>query len=168
MPEFGIYDIAVGQSGARLGICPIPGRGGDFAADMATVLAWEPSLVFSMTTQQELVHAGATDLPVRLHDAGCSWIHLPVVDFGEPTGETAAYWPHAATQAYAVLDAGSRVLIHCYGGQGRSGMAALRLLVERGEATDVALARLRQARPGAVETEAQKVWASKPDRRHPQ
>jgi len=39
-------------------------------------------------------------------------------------------------------------------------MIALRLLVERGEDASSALARLRAARPRAVETDAQLAWAS--------
>ena len=39
-------------------------------------------------------------------------------------------------------------------------MAVLRLLVERGEAAEPALARMRAARGCAVETEAQFRWAA--------
>jgi hypothetical protein len=39
-------------------------------------------------------------------------------------------------------------------------MIALRLMVEDGEAPDAALARLRAARPCAVETNAQMRWAT--------
>ena len=38
-------------------------------------------------------------------------------------------------------------------------MIALRLMVERGEASSVAFERLRALRPGAVETDAQRAWA---------
>ena len=158
MPDFGIYAVQAGDG--EVGISPIPGRGGTFEADMATILDWGPSLVLTMTTAHELTVAKATDLPMRLSGAGIDWLHLPIEDFGAPAGETAAYWPKAAARAHEVLDEGGRVLIHCFGGQGRSGMAALRLLVERGEAPDTALARLRAVRPGAVETAEQRAWAS--------
>jgi len=57
------------------------------------------------------------------------------------------------------LQGGGRVLIHCRGGCGRSGMAALRLMIESGEEAGAALSRLRALRPCAVETEAQMAWA---------
>ena len=41
-------------------------------------------------------------------------------------------------------------------------MAALRLMVEAGEDGVAALARLREMRPCAVETEAQMAWALAP------
>jgi len=54
---------------------------------------------------------------------------------------------------------GGKVLVHCMGGCGRSGMAVLRLMVETGEPPHSALSRLRAARPCAVETDAQFDWA---------
>jgi hypothetical protein len=42
-------------------------------------------------------------------------------------------------------------------------MIALRILVERGEGGEAALARLRSVRPGAVETPEQLAWASAGD-----
>jgi protein-tyrosine phosphatase len=57
------------------------------------------------------------------------------------------------------LRSGGRVLVHCFGGCGRSGMAALRLMVAAGEGPESALHRLRASRACAVETEAQRLWA---------
>jgi len=55
-----------------------------------------------------------------------------------------------------------KVFAHCYGGKGRSGMVLLRLMVERGLDPDQALQDLRRVRPGAVETQAQWLWAISP------
>ncbi|MCP5075493.1 MAG: protein phosphatase [Rhodobacteraceae bacterium] len=157
MQKFAIYPVQL--TPGTVAICPVPGRNGDFHADLQTVLDWSPSLVLTMTTAQELRAAGATDLPVRLHEAGVGWLHLPIVDFGAPHGETADYWPTASAKARKVLAGGGRVLAHCWGGHGRSGMVALRLMVESGVEAEDGLARLRVVRPGAVETEAQVAWA---------
>ena len=54
------------------------------------------------------------------------------------------------------------VLVHCFGGCGRSGMLVLRVMIEAGEPAGTALKRLRQVRPCAVETEAQMAWAVQP------
>ncbi|SMY06745.1 hypothetical protein LOM8899_00875 [Flavimaricola marinus] len=58
-----------------------------------------------------------------------------------------------------LLGQGGKVLVHCFGGCGRSGMAVLRLMIEAGEDGATALTRLQELRPCAVETEAQRVWA---------
>ncbi len=154
---FAISDLGLG--GGRIGICPAPGRSGDYGADLARLLDWRPDLVLSMTVAGELAGIGAGGLGRDLARAGCAWRALPVADFGIPVAETLAAWPEASVRARAVLDGGGRVLVHCFGGCGRSGMAILRLMVEAGEAGDRALARLRAVRPCAVETEAQMGWA---------
>lgn len=143
----------------RIGICPMPGRFSRFADDMATILAWHPALVLTLTSEIELESADAERLPAALAEAGALWRHLPVSDFRAPCAETEALWSKASAEARAVLAEGGSVLAHCYGGCGRSGMALMRLMVDAGEAPEAALERLRSARPCAVETAAQFAWA---------
>lgn len=151
MPEFIIADLTC-RAGV-LGICPLPGR-----MDMPNLLGWGPELVLTMVSEPEL----PAWLPQVLEQHGVGWRHLPIADFGAPGADTAALWPEAAATAHVVLARGGRVLVHCRAGCGRSGMAALRLLIEAGEGPDPALRRLRAARPCAVETSAQLAWASIP------
>ena len=55
-----------------------------------------------------------------------------------------------------MLAEGLSVFIHCRGGLGRAGTVAARLLIELGEAdAAIAIARVREVRPGAIETTAQ-------------
>jgi protein-tyrosine phosphatase len=124
MAGFVIHALHVG--GGTLALAPLPGDGGDYAADMAHLADWKPALVISMTTEAEMV---------------------------------AADWARASAAARAALAGGGRVLVHCRGGCGRSGMAVLRLMIETGEAPEAALARLRARRACAVETAAQLAWA---------
>jgi len=154
---FVIYALPVLQG--ILAIAPLPGRDGDYAQDIAHIRDWKPALVMSMTTANELAEVGATDLGADLQDAGTRWVHLPVVDFSCPDVAVDEAWHGASRIASAALAGGGRVLIHCRGGCGRSGMAALRLMIETGEAPRTALARLRALRPCVIETEAQMTWA---------
>ncbi|MFN4155885.1 MAG: protein-tyrosine phosphatase family protein [Paracoccaceae bacterium] len=146
--------------GGTLALCPMPGRMGDYAGDLESLLAWHPALVMTMTSKLELATKGAGTLPADLAAAGIDWQHLPVPDFGTPKRDTAALWPETSSRIRAILAEGGRVLVHCMGGCGRSGMAVLRLLTDAGEDPDTALTRLRAARPCAVETKAQQRWAS--------
>lgn len=157
MSGFSISVLAARQG--SLGICPMPGRFGDYERDMAKLQAWQPDLVLTMTEQAELDQFAATGLPDALVTAGCKWVHLPIRDFGGPTGATLAAWPRASSQAREVLANKGRVLVHCKGGCGRSGMAIVRILVEMGEEPAKALERLRAVRPCAVETDEQMRWA---------
>ncbi len=143
-----------------LGISPLPGRGGTYDADLIALFQWNPSLVLSMTTDREMARNGAEGLGSDLRIAGVTWMHLPVPDFGAPSDEIAARWHETSDLAHRVTAGGGRVLAHCYGGCGRSGMALLRLMTEAGEAPKAALTRLRSVRPCAVETEDQYHWAA--------
>lgn len=146
--------------GGVLAISPMPGRGGAYQADLRDLLAFGPALVLTMTTGAELASKGAETLPADLARNGIAWLHLPIADFGAPGAVTAALWPEASAKARGVLAKGGKVLVHCMGGCGRSGMAALRLMVETGEEPSAALTRLRAVRPCAVETPEQYGWAS--------
>ncbi len=154
LPEFDIYSLTAG--GGTLAIAPMPGRTGHYHTDWLRLLDWRPALVITMTERAELECKGASTLGRDLNNEGIDWLHFPVPDFGTPAGQD---WPAVRDRALAVLAKGDRVLVHCYGGCGRSGMMVLRLMIAAGEEADEALARLRDIRPCAVETEAQMVWA---------
>jgi protein-tyrosine phosphatase len=157
---FQISELPLGAG--RVGICPLPGRSGDYRGDLDRILTWGPSLVVSLVCDIELEAGDAENIGHDLAQAGVAWRHLPVTDFRAPCAETAAEWPAVSEEARAVLARGGSVLMHCYGGRGRSGMALTRLMVESGETPAAALARLRQVLPEAVETAAQAAWAALP------
>ena len=160
MANFSISEVQVGSG--WLGISPIPGRTGNYLADLATILRWDPALVFTMTTRAELDRVEAGDFATDLAAAGIQWRHLPIKDFGAPEDSTDQLWPEASRTAHDVLADSGKVLVHCFGGCGRSGMAVMRLMVEAGEDADPALERLRDVRPCAVEVEEQRMWAARP------
>lgn len=67
-------------------------------------------------------------------------------------------WPSAAQTLCQALSAGDNVLVHCRGGLGRAGTVAGCLLIEMGLSQEDAIERVRQARPGAIETAAQEQY----------
>lgn len=154
--KFAIYELELG--GGTLALSPAPGRG-SYQHDLAHIARWGADMVLTMTTMEELERLGAEGLPDDLSALGIVWHHLPIQDFGAPGPSTAAKWPAVETEALALLAKGGKVLTHCYGGCGRSGMAALKLMVARGEDYAEALHRLRATRPCAVETQGQLDWA---------
>ncbi|MCR9113708.1 MAG: protein phosphatase [Rhodobacteraceae bacterium] len=157
MSGFVIFALPVSEG--ILALAPMPGRGGHYSEDLAHLRDWRPALVLSMTTPPEQVSHGLADLGADIQDSGTRWIHFPVADMGVPEPRQDEDWHHASKMALSALQGGGRVLIHCFGGCGRSGMAALRLMIEAGENPDTALKRLRSVRPCAVETEEQMTWA---------
>jgi protein-tyrosine phosphatase len=159
MTQMVIHALPV--AGGILAICPLPGRDGDYAADLEHLREWQPALVISLATKAEMAAQGAERLGPDMQDRGSRWFHLPIDDMGTPDKATTERWKEISRVALAALRGGGRVLVHCVGGCGRSGMVALRLMCEAGEETGTALDRLRHIRPCAVETEAQLEWAIK-------
>jgi len=156
LAEFEIFELPAG--GGTLALSPAPGRG-SYQHDLAAILRWGAEMVLTMTTMSELERLGAEGLGDDLEVFGITWRHLPIEDFGEPTGATAESWPEVEAEALTVLAGGGKVLTHCFGGCGRSGMAAMRLMVASGEEASAALDRLRTVRPCAIETMDQLAWA---------
>lgn len=145
-----IASIALGGGGA-IGIAPLPRD-----QHQAAIASWAPDAVLS------LVEPGApADLVGALCAAlGIAWYHAPIADFATPDDAFEAAWEETGPALRCILQGGGRVLVHCRGGLGRSGMIAARLLVELGEAEpEAAIRMVRAARPGAIETPGQEAHA---------
>lgn len=157
MSGFELYGLTAGAG--TLALSPMPGASGDFEGDMVPLLHWAPDHVVTLTEEAELKALRAATLGARLAAAGITWHHHPIRDFGTPDAAFLKGWPAVSAGLRAALARGGRVLVHCRGGCGRSGMVVLRLLNEMGEDPAAALIRLRAARPCAVETDEQATWA---------
>ena len=151
---------AIDANPGMIGISAMPGLAWGLEKDVSSIAEWGAELVMTMTAEGEMERMGFSGLGQLLARNGIAWHHLPVADFGAPPADVQASWSGVAAAAHALLDQGKNVLTHCRGGCGRSGMAALRLLVERGEDPEAALNRLRRVRPCAVETQGQFAWAA--------
>lgn len=158
MTDFAVFSLQAGQG--RIAIAPLPGRHGSMAKDVKKFQALQASLVVSLTTDSEMEQAGCMGLGDAVLAANMAHAAFPVEDFGVPRPEDEPIWQALSEKVQARLAQGETVVFHCFGGRGRSGMAALRCLVELGEEPSAAFVRLRQHHPEAVETDAQRLWAS--------
>jgi len=79
-------------------------------------------------------------------------IRIPVPDFTAPTLQQMIEFVDVVTES---AGRGEPVAVHCTAGLGRSGTMAAVYLVANGATADDAIARVRELRPGSIETEAQ-------------
>jgi len=77
--------------------------------------------------------------------------NIPVKDFGAPSVDQLEQF----VKLVADLPPGAKVIVHCEGGTGRTGTFAAAHWVAKGATASEAIARIRKARPHAVETPEQ-------------
>jgi protein-tyrosine phosphatase len=153
----------------RIGMTFAPGKqqrhalSGAWARDLARDLAelrdtHGADVLVSLVEAHELTKLGIERLADACVEAGIALDRFPIRDASVPTDGAGFDALVARTLAHA--RAGRTVVIHCMGGLGRTGLLAACCLRALGVEARRALAVVRAARPGAVETEAQERFVS--------
>lgn len=130
----------------------------DLDADLQVIADWGASALVTLMEARELERLRVPGIGPRTEALGMRWVHLPIRDVSIPDAAFEAAWRHEGAALRSMLRAGERIVIHCRGGLGRTGLLAARLLVEFGERPRTALERVRAVRPGAVETREQEAY----------
>jgi len=154
--------------GGLIGMTFCPGKvqpgglGGNWrrslATDLDAVRDWGAAAVVTLMEEHELARYEVAAMGAEVAARGMAWLHLPIVDADVPREAFEAAWREAGPRLRALLGEGRRVLLHCRGGLGRTGTIAARLLVELGTAPAGAVAAVRAARAGTIETRAQEAY----------
>jgi atypical dual specificity phosphatase len=129
---------------ARVAGMPMPGGFGSIEDDLAYVADQGVGLLFSLTEESVSVDVAEA--------AGLRVVHLPIPDFQAPTHQQQVDFVAAAE---AQIAAGGAFGVHCLAGVGRTGTMLATWFVARGDAPGDAIARVRAARPGSIETREQ-------------
>ncbi len=148
-----------------IGMCLCPGKkqpetearswDRDITLDIQTIRAWNAVAVLTLLEEQDMHDLEVSDLGTQISDAGMTWYHLPIKDYAPPTAHFEEQWQTVGKDLRLFLKAGDNILIHCNAGLGRSGTIAAKLLIELGLEAKDAVNKIRQARPGAIETTEQ-------------
>ena len=151
----------------RLGLTYAPGKCGRAPV---SGIEWQRDLD---TDLERLRHHHGTDVLVSLMEGfeyedlkvpqlfegakarGIEVLHLPIVDGFAPSDDLATAVIDLVERVRTGLAAGEIVVIHCRGGQGRTGMLAAALLTTYGHDAEAAIAIVRRAQPKAVESATQ-------------
>ncbi len=128
----------------QLAGCAQPGRFGAVGDELAELRALGIGAIVSLTERA---------LPAAIvAEAGFRYLHLPVRDFTPPTrGQVREFVDFVD----ACLAEEVAVVAHCGAGMGRTGTMLAGYLVSRGRSAAEAIAEVRRARPGSVETAEQ-------------
>ena len=103
--------------------------------------------VVSFLSKEEAEEFGLAEEEHFLRDAGIEFTSFPVDDMKAPQGEG---FDELITELCALLDGGKSLLLHCAGGVGRSGTAAICLLKCVCKSTKEAIEIVTEARGCAV------------------
>jgi len=167
-----IDTIVLPDSGGRIGLTICPGKrqynamsgrwNRDLDLDLDAIAHWGAGTVVSLIEDHEAIELGVKSTPERM-PPGIEYLNLPIRDMGVPGAQWESRWSEVGPRLADQLNQGEAVLVHCKGGLGRSGTVAARLLVELGLSAEQAIDKVRQARPGAIETKAQELYVRQLD-----
>jgi ADP-ribosyl-[dinitrogen reductase] hydrolase len=126
--------------------------------DLCVVRNSDAGVLVSLVQEQELKALGVPTLGREAEALGLEWHHLPITDMGVPDETFETRWTYEGNRLRRCLARRESLVLHCMGGLGRTGTVAARLLVEFGVAPEDAIARVREARPGAIENARQEQY----------
>ncbi len=143
----------------EIGMTRLPGlRSYTLEEDLEDMVAEGASTLVTLNEARELRRLGIDDFGAEVERAGLAWYHLPIRDFGVPDADFEAAWIEQGPELRQRLKTGERVVLHCYAGLGRTGLVAARLLIEFGELPVRAIALVRHARRGTIQTADQEAY----------
>lgn len=168
-----IAEVASGRGCIGLTLCPgkvdPQAKSGptarDLDLDIAAIAAWGARAVVTFLEDGEMTLLHVTALDETVARYGMEWFHLPIEDRAAPDAAFAERWKTAGPHLEGIVRDGGRVLVHCRSGRGRSGTIAAQMLIELGATPADAIARVRAARPGAIETPEQERYVRDVERR---
>lgn len=164
-----IGEAAVPGKGGVIGMTLCPGKKGpstrsgrewdrDLDADLERIRRWGAEAVVTLMEQHELDMLKVGHLGEAVLATGQRWFHLPIVDMLAPDRSFELEWSESGPKLRAILADGGRVLVHCRGGLGRTGVVAARLLMEFGVPCEDAMRIVREGRRHTIETAVQECY----------
>jgi len=165
-------DPAAHGGSGRLGLTYAPGKRGrapasgiDWDRDMQADLerlrdAHHADVLVSLMEPFEYEELRIPTLFDEAHSRGIEVAHLPLVDGQAPAQEQAEAVAGLLDRARRDLAHGRNVVIHCRGGQGRTGMVAAALLTTYGHDAQTAIDIVRAVQPHAVASQVQQEYVA--------
>jgi len=156
-------------NGGVIGMCHCPGRRGvdgdghvwdrQLDHDLQVIKSWGSDAVITLLQRHEFEKLGVENLDRAVLATPMRWYHLPVADMSAPADEFHRAFKTVGAEILSYLGVESektgKIVVHCAAGLGRTGTVAASLLILCGMLPQPAIAAVRRARPGAIETSIQ-------------
>ncbi|MFN8508578.1 MAG: dual specificity protein phosphatase family protein [Dehalococcoidia bacterium] len=120
---------------------------GRYPREDAVLAEWRGLGIGTVVNLREDAHA-----PGRLERLGLREVHVPMRDLRTPSEAQLTAGVEGMLEAFA---RGEGVAVHCAAGLGRTGTLVACYFVATGLTAEEAIARVRAARPGTIETRGQ-------------
>ena len=157
-----IAEVLFGDHKGALGLTFCPGKkdlpyrwNRNLNEDLQIIRNWGASTVVSLIEDHEFEFLQVSELGEAVRHLDMDWIHLPIRDVDIPDHRFEVGWNLHGPEIHRRIQIGNKILIHCRGGIGRTGLVAARILVEQGCVPGDAVRQVRAVRRGAIETRAQ-------------
>ena len=163
--------VAVPGTGGLIGMTGCPGKDEyagigitsgpwkrDLDDDLEVIIAWGAQALVSLIEGYEFAMLDVPEFLEKVRTLGIPWYHLPIVDLDVPDKRFDEEWETVGQEMRRILADGGKIVLHCRAGLGRTGTIAARLLIEFGMDPREAIARVRQSRPGAIQTWVQEEY----------
>lgn len=152
----------------RIGLTFCPGKRGqglysgrwerDLQTDLNTIKAWGAHTLVSLIALPEFDRLAVHNFGDSVRQNLLEWRHWPIKDMQTPDLHFEQTWQREGQILLRQIQAGAAVVIHCWGGLGRTGLVAARILVELGATPVEAVAQVRATREHTIETYAQEMY----------
>tara|TARA_B100000686_G_scaffold337313_1_gene408272 strand:+ start:1637 stop:2182 length:546 start_codon:yes stop_codon:yes gene_type:complete len=160
--HYPIFEIEVGKDRGAIGISFCPGikdpepsigaRDRNIDNDVGKIADWGAAAIVTLMESEELIRYGVSNIGETTLRNNMLWYHNPIKDMEVPDKKFENQWEEIGPLLRSFVGSKRNIFIHCRGGFGRSGVIAARLLVEFGYPAIEAIRKVRDVRPGSLET----------------
>ena len=126
--------------------------------DLHAIRDWGTSLLVTLVGEKELELLDVSEIGAKTKALNMDWLQMPITDFSVPSVDFESNWPIHSANLVSRIVSGERIVLHCRGGLGRTGLVAARLLIELGSNPVDAIKAVRKARPHTIETSEQEQY----------